>query len=47
MICCFLDALNVLFQVFIFLGELLLSLNWAVLADILLVSWKGAFGQKK
>lgn len=30
---------NVSFQVFIFCGELLLSLNWAVMADILLVSF--------
>lgn len=29
---------NVLFQVFIFLTEICISLNWAVMADILLVS---------
>lgn len=32
-------CLNVSFQVFIFLGEVLISLNWAVMADILLVSF--------
>lgn len=31
---------------FIFFGELFLSLNWAVLADILLVSLEGAFRNK-
>lgn len=29
---------HVSFQVFVFLAELLLSLNWSLLADILLVS---------
>ena len=33
---------NVSFQVFIFLGEVLISLNWAVMADILLVSLNDA-----
>lgn len=36
---------HVLFQVLIFFGETLLGLNWAVMADILLVSLNGTCGK--
>ena len=38
---------HVSFQIFVFLAELLLSLNWSLLADMLLVSVNDAFGNKK